>query len=368
MRVPIIDLKAQYQTIKAEIDAAVAEVFAQQVFRGGYFVETFEEELAAYCQTRHAIGVSSGTDALFLALKALPLEPGDEVITTPFSFFATASAIVHAGGIPVFADIHPETFAIDPDAIEQQITPKTKCIIPVHLFGQCAPMDRIASIAAKHRLHIIEDAAQALGASYDHCPPGRWGIAATLSFYPTKNLGGAGEGGAILTNSDEFAERIRLLRSHGATEAYRHQIIGYNSHLHALQAAVLLVKLPNLDRWNEMRRQKAHYYTEALRPFVLVKVPTEDPRAWHVYHQYVIRIPERDKAKKVLTEKGIGCAVFYPVPLHRQPCFHTYASGKPFPEAERASNEVLALPIYPELTQDQQDTVVEAICDFLNHL
>lgn len=369
MNVPMLDLRAQYASIKSEIEEAVAQVFTQQQFRGGPVVEAFESALAEFSHTRYALGVATGTDALFLALKALPLRPGDEVITTPFSFFATAGAIVNAGGIPVFADIEPDTFNINPAAIEALITPRTRCILPVHIFGQCARMDAIFEIAARHGLLVIEDAAQALGATCQGRSPGSWGLAAALSFYPTKNLGGAGEGGAVLTNDDAMAAGIRLLRGHGADAPYKHITVGVNSHLHTLQAAVLHVKLNYLRDWNEARRERAAYYTARLRHLPGIQTPVEIEGAYHVYHQYVIRIKQRDAAKQFLNDRGIGSGVFYPIPLHKQPCMTPYESPyNTCVEAERACNEVLALPVYPELTEEQQDAVIAALAEFVHKL
>lgn len=369
MKIPMMDLCAQYASIKAEVDEAVAQVLTQQQFWGGPLVEAFEADLAAFARARHAIGVASGTDALYLALRALPLQPGDEVITTPFSFFATAGAIVNAGGVPVFADIEPATFNLNPECIEPLITPKTRCILPAHIFGQCARMDAISEIAARHGLSIIEDAAQALGASYRGQPAGAWGMATALSFYPTKNLGGAGEGGAILTNDDETARHIRLLRRHGAETPYHHVAVGVNSHLHTIQAAILHVKLRRLAAWNEARRERAAYYTRRLREISEIVTPVEMPEAHHIYHQYVIRVPKRDAARKLLHEKGIGCSVFYPTPLHRQPCMLSRMKrNAACPEAERACNEVLALPLYPELAPEQQDAVVTALAAHVRQL
>ncbi len=357
MHTPMIDLRAQYASIKQEIDEAVMQVLTTQQFRGGPVVEGFERDLAAFAGAAHAAGVGSGTDALFLALKAVGLQPGDEVIATPFSFFATAGAIVNAGGAPVFADIRPDSYNIDPDAVAALITPRTRVILPVHLYGQCADMTAIKALADQHGIVIIEDAAQALGARHKDQPVGAWGAAAALSFYPTKNLGGAGEGGATL----------RLLRCHGASELYKHVVVGVNSHLHALQAAVLQVKLRKLTVWNDARRARAAYYSEQLASLDGIVVPTESPDNFHVFHQYVIRIRERDLAKQRLAAQGIASGIFYPLPLHRQPCFAPYCRPDvSCPEAERASREVLALPLYPELTQQQQDGVVTALKEHLN--
>ncbi len=367
MQVPMLDLRAQYATIKEEVDAAVLDVLESQMFRGGPHADAFESALADFAGVKHAVGVGSGTDALFLALKALQLRPGDEVITTPFSFFATAGAIVNAGGIPVFADICPDTFNMDPDCIEALITSRTRAIMPVHIFGQCVNMPAIREIAQRHGLLIIEDMAQALGAKYDGVSAGNWGDAAACSFYPTKNLGAAGEGGAVLTNDDATAAQVRLLRCHGASALYKHVAVGVNSHLHAIQAAVLNVKLRHLEKWNKMRRARAQYYSQRLSANTVIKTPVVNEKCFHVYHQYVVRIPERDKVRQHLIAQQIGCGVFYPIPLHQQPCFAPYSVLEgACPNAEGACDEVLALPIYPELTQVQQDRVIDVLLEYAN--
>lgn len=363
----MLDLRAQYASIKEEIDAAVLGVLETQQFRGGPVVESFEKALAEFAGVRYAVGVGSGTDALFLILKAMELRPGDEIITTPFTFFATAGAIVNAGGIPVFADISPDTLNIDPACIEALITPRTRAIMPVHIFGQCADMPAIREIAACHNLMVIEDMAQALGAKWGGVSAGGWGDAAACSFYPTKNLGAAGEGGAILTNSDEIAAQARLLRCHGASALYKHIVVGFNSHLHAIQAAVLQVKLRYLHQWNEARRTRAHYYNCHLSAINGITTPVERENCYHVYHQYVIRIREREKAKQLLADRGIGCGVFYPIPLHQQPCFAAYVpAGIRCAQAERACSEVLALPIYPELPEEHQDRIINILGEHIN--
>ena len=368
MPVPMLDLKAQYASIKNEIDAVVADVFSAQQFRGGPHSDAFETAVAAYVGVSHAIGVASGTDALYLALKALDLKPGDEVITSPFTFFATAGAIVNAGGTPVFADIDPVTYTIDPASVEARITDRTRVIMPVHLYGQCADMNALRALAQPHALLIIEDAAQAIGARYGTSAAGSMGLMAALSFYPTKNLGAAGEGGMILTSDDDTATTLRMLRCHGASATYVHEIVGTNSHLHALQAAVLNVKLRHLDDWNAARRRHADYYTGALAELPGIVAPVERAGCVHVYHQYVVRVPHRDACRKLFTERGIGCGVFYPVPLHRQECFTGLDPAAECPEADRASHEVLALPMYPELTQAQQAEVVLALRDHIASL
>ena len=366
MPVPILDLRAQYLRIKDEIDAAVAEVFDSQDFVGGPKVEGFESAMAHYLGVEHAIGVASGTDALLLALKAIDVKSGDEVITTAFSFFATAGAIANAGATPVFVDIDPATFNIDAGQIESRITPQTRAIIPVHLYGQCADMDPILDIAARHGLRVIEDAAQSIGARYHDRFACTLGHAAALSFYPSKNLGGAGDAGMIVTRDAGIAERVKLLHLHGAGKTYVHSTLGTNSRLDALQAAVLTVKLKYLDEWNRQRRALAAYYNERLAAFPQIATPLETPGNYHVYHQYVIRIPKRDAARECLRKRNIGCAVFYPLPLHRQQCFeHLGYPPSACPEATRASEQVLALPIYPELTHEQQDEVIAAIAEHI---
>jgi len=366
MKVPMLDLRAQYASIRKEIEEAVLQTLEKQQFRGGPIVESFEKNLAAFAEVKHAIGVGSGTDALYVALRGLGLNPGDEVITSPFSFFATAGAIVNAGGVPVFADIEADSFNMDPASIEPLITAKTRCLLPVHVFGQCARMDAIEAIAKRHNLPIIEDAAQALGARYQGKQAGAWGYASALSFYPTKNLGAAGEGGAILTNDDDAAQHLRLLRGHGMDCQCHHIEIGVNSHLHTLQAAVLDVKIKKLEEWNRQRRERASYYTSLLQQLPEIVAPTTIEDACHLYHQYVIRVPDRDRVQKELHEKGIGCSVFYPRPLHRQPCIERLLKAPAYcPKAEQACREVLALPIYPELTQTQQDAVIAALAELV---
>ncbi|MBI1318241.1 MAG: aminotransferase class V-fold PLP-dependent enzyme [Candidatus Hydrogenedens sp.] len=365
MPVPMIDLKAQYALIRDDVNAAVARVLESQQFRGGAESEGFEAELAAFGQAKHAIALASGTDALLLMFKALGIGPGDEVITTPFSFFATAGALVNAGATPVFADILPGTFNLNPEAVRAAITPQTKAILPVHLYGQCADMDAFRSISSQAGVHLVEDAAQALGASYKDQPLGTGTAGAALSFYPTKNLGAAGEGGAVLTNDDAIAERLKLLRCHGSAVQYEHQIVGTNSHLHAIQAAVLRVKLRHLADWNEARRAHACYYFKVLGDLPGVVLPEALPGAYHVYHQFVIRVPRRDACVALFKERGIGCGVFYPKPLHLQDCFQQLSRALPCPEAERASREVLALPMFAEMTRDQQDEVAAALRDHL---
>jgi len=374
MDVPFLDLKAQYKRIKKEIDQAIAEVVSDQHFILGPKVEALEEAVAAYSSTRHGIGVASGSDALTLSLLALGVGLDDEVITTPFTFFATAGSISHVGAKPVFADIDPQTYNLDPSKIEERITAKTKAIIPVHLFGQCADMDPVREIARDRRLWIIEDAAQAIGADYirNSVPAqraGSIGDVGCFSFYPSKNLGGFGDGGMVTTNDDELARRLKLLRVHGASAKYSYQMIGVNSRLDTLQAAVLLVKFRHLEEWTEKRRENAVYYDnlfgEISYQTLGIEIPSVQYDNRHIYNQYVIRVSKRDELREFLTREGIGTDVYYPLPLHLQECYRDlgYAKGD-FPHAEEAAQETLALPIYPELTKEQQEYVVAQIAEF----
>lgn len=355
MQVKLLDLTAQYQTIRQEVRKVIDELCEAQAFILGPTVEKFEKNLAAYCQTKHAIGVSSGTDALLCSLMALGVGPGDEVIVPPFTFFATASVVARLGAKPVFVDIHPDTFNLDPRKLEAAITRNTRAIMPVHLFGQVADMDAINAIAQTRDLPVIEDAAQAIGAKRHGKPACSLGLAGCLSFYPTKNLGGFGDGGAICTNDDAFAEKCRLLRIHGAppTNPYHHQVLGGMFRLDALQAAVLDIKLRYLDQWHEARRQHAALYTQ-LFAGSKVKAPVIEPANYSIYNQYVIRVANRDAVKAQLAAAGVGSAIYYPISLHLQPCFANlgYKPGD-FPVSEQACREVLALPVYPELTEAQ---------------
>jgi dTDP-4-amino-4,6-dideoxygalactose transaminase len=374
MNVPFLDLKAQYQHIKEEIDQAVMAVISEQHFILGPKVETLEEAIAAYSSARHGIGVASGSDALTLSLMALGVGAGDEVITTPFTFFATAGSISKVGATPVFVDIDPQTYNIDPSRIQERITPQTKAIIPVHLFGQSADMELIKGIASSNGLSIIEDAAQAIGSDYirNSAPPqraGSMGDMGCFSFYPSKNLGSFGDGGMVTTNDDELAKRLRLLRVHGAASKYYYQCIGINSRLDALQAAVLLVKFRYLEEWTAKRLKNAAYYDrlfDEIRHHELgIAIPYVQYNNRHIYNQYVIRVPKRDELREFLSQEGIGTDVYYPLPLHLQECYQDleYAKGD-FPQAEQAARETLALPIYPELTPEQQEYVVSKIEEF----
>jgi len=364
MQVPILDLKAQYRTIKDEVSRAISDVCESQAFALGPAVAEFEKSVAAYCGATHAIGVSSGTDALLASLMALGVKAGDEVITTPFTFFATAGSIVRVGAKPVFVDVDPDSYNIDPAGIEQRITERTRAIIPVHLFGQLAQMRPIMEIARRHNLAIIEDAAQAIGASQDGVKAGNFGDCGCFSFYPTKNLGAFGDGGLVTTKADELAERIRALRDHGQKPRYFYRVIGGNFRLDGIQGAVLNVKLKSLDRWNEKRRQHAALY-DRLFAGSPVKAPKIETNNVCIYHQYTVTVPERDRLQEFLAENGIGSAVFYPKPLHLQDCFSElgYRRGD-MPVAERLCDEVLSLPVYPELSPEQVERSAETVLKF----
>lgn len=369
VNVPLLDLVAQYQTIKDEVLAAMMKVIERQGFIMGPEVGQLETEIARLSHAKHGIACASGTDALLLPLKALDLHPGDEVITTAFTFFATAGAIHNTGGTPVFVDIHPATMNISPAAIEAAITPRTRALVVVHLFGQMAPMEEIGAIAARHGLPVIEDGAQSIGAR--RRIEGTWrmsgelGTVGTLSFFPTKNLGAWGDGGLMVTQDDALAERLRRLRLHGGSQQYFHQEVGTNSRLDTLQAAILLAKLPHLQRWKEARQRNAARYTAAFSGHPAVCPPSADPANDHIYHQYTIRAPQRDELKAHLKAKGIGHSVYYPLALHLQPCFAYlgYRRGS-LPVTEAAMDSVISLPVYPEMTQQQQDAVIEAVQSF----
>jgi len=364
MQIPILDLKAQYANIKDEITQAINEVCENQAFALGPAVAEFEEKVAAYCSSKYAIGVSSGTDALLVSLMALDMKPGDEVITTPFTFFATAGSIVRLGAKPVFIDVDRDSFNIDPSAIEQKINKKTRAIIPVHLFGQVAQMKPIIEIAKRYNLAVIEDAAQAIGASQDGIKAGNFGDCGCFSFYPTKNLGGFGDGGLVTTNREDLAQKIRALRDHGQNPRYFYKIIGGNFRLDGIQGAVLNVKLRYLDEWNEKRRQNAALY-DSLFTGSPIKIPKIDKNNVSIYHQYTITTPKRDKLKQFLAENNIGSAIFYPKPLHLQDCFSDlgYRPGD-LPIAEQLCEEVLSLPIYAELEPEQIEYVAKTVLKY----
>jgi len=364
MQVPILDLKAQYAAVRNEIMQAISEVCESQSFALGPAVAEFEEKIATYCASEHAIGVSSGTDALLVGLMALEIKPGDEVITTPFTFFATAGCIARLGAKPVFVDVDPDSYNIDAGLIEEKITEKTRAIIPVHLFGQLAQMKSIMEIAQRHNLGVIEDAAQAIGASQDGIKCGNFGDCGCFSFYPTKNLGGFGDGGLVTTNTESLAERIRILRDHGQNPRYFYNTIGGNFRLDSVQAVVLSVKLRYLDGWNEKRRQNAAIY-DGIFANSPVRAPKIEANNVSIYHQYTVTVPERDQLQKFLAENQISSAIFYPKPLHLQDCFKElgYKRGD-LPVAERLCSEVLSLPVYPELLPDQIEYVARTALEF----
>ncbi len=368
MYVPLIDLKAQYQQIKEEILQVLHEVCGDQRFILGQQVQKLEQEIAAYLGIAHAIGVASGSDALLLSLMAIGVGPGDEVITTPYTFFATAGAISRLGARPVFVDITPAAFNIHPGQIETRLTKRTKAIIPVHLFGQCCEMKPILKLARLNKIKVIEDAAQAMGAIHQDQKAGTIGDLGCFSFFPTKNLGGYGDGGMVVTRDAALARRLRRLRVHGSEERYYHLEVGCNSRLDELQAAVLRIKLNYLDQWNSARRERAQRYHQLFTDAVLLsylKLPEVIRGNSHVFHQYVIRAQQRDKLRHYLKEKGVDTEIYYPVPLHLQACYKNLGyRERDFPEAERLAKEALALPIYPELTDQQQSYVVEQIKSF----
>jgi len=391
MHVPLLDLKAQYAVIRAEIRAALDAVLDSQYFVLGANVSALETDMAHYCGAPHAVGVASGSDALLLALMAIGIGPGDEVITTPYTFFATAAAVVRLGGVPVFVDIEPRTFNLAVEQVKAHITARTKAIIPVHLYGQCADMAPLLALAQEHGLMVVEDAAQAIGARYlsGHTTPshdepaGTWGRAGAigdlgcLSFYPSKACGAYGDAGMVLAHDPALVERVRALRTHGGLGKYRHDLVGVNSRLDEIQAAVLGVKLRYLDGWIAARQTRASRYDQLFQqadlagapgeyqPGKAVGLPVIAPRCTHIFYVYAIRVSQRDQLRAHLSEHGVGTDVYYPVPLHLQPCFAAlgYCQGD-FPEAERAAEESLALPMYPELSEPQQAYVVEQIADF----
>ena len=373
IQVPVLDLSRQYASLRSELLEALTRVCDSQRYVLSDEGKKFEQEFASLCGVRDAVGCASGTDALWLALVVVGIRPGDEVVTSPFSFFASASSIVRAGARPVFADVDPETLNLDPASVAQKLATANalrRAIMPVHLYGQCADMDAINRIASAHQFAVVEDAAQAAGAEWDGRHTGGLGRAGAFSFYPTKNLSAFGDAGALTTDDPEVAEHARRLRNHGGKDRYYHDEVGANSRLDALQAAVLRVKMPHLPEWNEARRRRAQTYTRSLEASGLTRagkiVPLKtSPKARHIYHQYVVRAQKRDELRAFLIEHGVGTEIYYPVPLHLQKCFAWlgYAQGD-FPEAERAAAEVLALPMFPELREDEQQYVVECIADF----
>jgi dTDP-4-amino-4,6-dideoxygalactose transaminase len=366
MRVPLLDLKAQYATIRDEVRAAIDRVCDSQHFIMGPEVSALEEEVAAHSDARFAIGLSSGTDALLAALMAIGVGPGDDVVTTTYSFFATAGTIARLGARPVFVDIDPSTFNLDPARLAERITPRTKAIMPVHLFGRCCDMDAIGAIAKARGVMVIEDAAQAIGAVDERDRiAGTIGALGCLSFFPSKNLGAFGDAGMVLTNDAELAERLRLLRVHGSKPKYHHHVVGGNFRLDALQAAVLRVKLKYLPGWTKARRENADRYRALFAQLGIEGITLPEDRPGHIYNQFVIRCEQRDRLQRFLHERGIGTEVYYPVPLHLQACFADlgYRAGD-LPEAEAAAQQSLALPIYPELSESAQHYVVSTIRDY----
>jgi dTDP-4-amino-4,6-dideoxygalactose transaminase len=358
MRVPLLDLRAQHGSIRDEVLAAVAEVLDSQVCILGPRVEELEERVASLSGCKYGVGMSSGTDAILAALMALEIGAGDEVIVPSFTFFATAGCVSRVGATPVFVDIDPRTYNMDPELLERAITPRTKAMIPVHLFGQICDMDPIMEIAQRHNLPVIEDAAQAISATYKSRKAGSIGLVGCLSFYPTKNLGGAGDGGMVVTNDAELRKKLLVMRNHGMTPKYYHRVVGGNFRLDPLQAAILLVKLPHLDAWSAARRRNAAVYDAAFAGSE-IGTPWISPHGASIFNQYVIRVPRREELIAHLHANGIGTEIYYPVPLHLQECFLGlgYEEGD-LPESERAAREVLALPIYPELEREQ----IEFVC------
>lgn len=365
MKIPLVDLKAQYKPIEDEINEAIQEVIQSGQFILGSEVEAFESEVAAYCGIKYAIGVASGTDALQLALLACGIKPGDEVITTPFTFIATAETIAKCGATPVFADIDPKTYNVDPAELESKISPKTKAILPVHLYGQPVDMSPVLELARKYNLRVIEDCAQTLGAEYRGKKVSSLGDAGCLSFFPSKVLGAYGDGGMIVTNNSDIAERAKMLRNHGCKEKYYHLIPGFNSRLDSLQAAILRVKLRHLNEWIELRRQKASVYCQLLEQIDEIEPPYVAPYSYHIFNYYTIRLAarlNRDKLREFLSSQGIATAIYYPLSLHLQEVYKSlnYKPGD-FPQSERAQGEVLSLPMYPELEDQQIEGLVGLI-------
>jgi len=362
MNVPYLDLKSQYAAIKDEIHTAIGEVMEKTAFAGGPFVAGFEQDFSKFCDCKHALGVGNGTDALWLSLLALGIGPGDEVITVPNTFIATAAAVTYCGARPVFVDVEEKSYNMNPALLHAAITPRTKAIIPVHLFGQTADMDPILDIAGKHSLPVVEDACQAHGAEYKGRKAGSIGVTGCFSFYPGKNLGAYGEGGAVVTNDDAIAEKIRMYRDQGQSKKYYHSVIGWNARLDGIQGAVLRVKLKYLPGWNESRRKHAREYTRLLSPVDGVIEPCEADYAKHVYHIYALRVKQRDRLMNALAAKGISCGIHYPVPIHLQEAYRFLGLTRgSFPVAERCAEEFLSLPMFPELTSEQIAYVVDTL-------
>ncbi|MHC4552524.1 MAG: DegT/DnrJ/EryC1/StrS family aminotransferase [Planctomycetota bacterium] len=366
MQVPLLDLRAQYATIKDDVLKQINEVLDSQRCIGGPKIEELEEKVAAACNCKYAVGVSSGTDALINSMMSLGIGAGDEVITTPFTFFATVGSIIRVGAKPVFVDIDPVTYNIDPAQIEAAITERTKAIIPVHLYGQMADMDPIMQIAGQASLAVIEDACQAISSTYKGKKAGQMGTCGCFSFFPSKNLGGIGDGGMVVTNDEQLHHQLFIMRNHGMEPKYYHKYTGGNFRLDPIQAAALLVKLPLLDKWSQGRRDNAAYYNKKFADSP-VQIPVISDDCVSIYNQYVIRVSKRDELFKHLQANNIGCDIYYPVPMHLQECFAYLGKGAgDFPVAEKAAAEVLALPVYPELTDEMQDYVAQTILDFLS--
>ncbi|NLC37749.1 MAG: DegT/DnrJ/EryC1/StrS family aminotransferase [Clostridia bacterium] len=367
MEIPMLDLKEQYRSLREEINRQLEEVMSKGQFILGDNVRKLEEQVASFSNVRYGVGVASGSDAIHIALLACGVQAGHEVITPAFTFFATAGAVARIGAVPVFVDIDPRTYNLNPAAVERAVTEKTKAVIPVHLYGQMAEMDAIVKIAEKYDLAVVEDAAQAIGARYKGKAPGELGRAAAYSFFPTKNLGAYGDGGMIVTDDGELAEKMRVLRVHGSKPKYYHHVLGYNSRLDELQAAVLRVKFPHLERWNRLRQEKAAYYTRLFQEKLdgQIATPFVEEYNTHVFHQYTIRAKKRDQLQAYLKEQGIASMVYYPKPLHLQPVFAGlgYQEGD-LPETEKAAKEVLSLPMYPELKGEQHEYIVSKIVEF----
>jgi len=365
LKVPFLDLKTQYESIKDEMHHSVQKVFESCAFAGGPFVTEFEKTFAAYCGTKHAVGVASGTDAIWVVLMAIGIGPGDEVITVPNTFMATAEAVSFCGAKPVFADIDERTYNINPELIERAITPRTKAVIPVHLYGQTADMDPIIKIAAKHNLHVIEDACQAHGAEYKGKRAGSMGIAGCFSFYPGKNLGAYGEAGAITTNNSDLAEKLYTFRDHGQQKKYYHSVVGWNARMDGLQGAVLSVKLKHLNKWNDARRKNARLYNNLLANVDGITTPAEAAYAKHIYHIYAVRAANRDALMNALAQKEIYCGIHYPIPIHMQDAYRFlgYKKGD-FPIAEKCADEQLSLPMFPEISPEQIKRVSDEIRAF----
>ncbi len=368
MKVPFLDLRAQYLSIKEEVHLALQDVLEQTAFAGGKFVAQFEAKFADYCKAEFAIGVNSGTSALWLTLLGLGIGKGDEVITVPSTFIATAEAISYCGATPVFVDIDEKTYNMNPELLEVAITDRTKAVIPVHLFGQSADMDAILAIAKRYGLWVIEDACQAHGAEYKGQRVGTFGDAGCFSFYPGKNLGAYGEAGAVVTNNAELAEKIRMLRDHGQSKKYYHNMIGWNARMEGFQGAILEVKLKYLNAWNNARRRHAQLYHQLLQQIPNVIVPIEADYARHIYHVYAIRVPQREALMKFLAEKEVQTGIHYPIPIHLQPAYQ-FLGLRPgsFPVAEQCAEQFLSLPMYPELTDEQIEYTAQQIKQFMSN-